>query len=198
MAVRKERRGQKKTSIEQVSNALAFKTGQIPERRKSESGKTSGKTSRPISAKSVRDTWLFSNPNGTSNKFGDALVHALAKVNNDADTYKNPDFEDVFAIFWQQLEMELPERERKVTTKTKDGKKKSVMKKFTRSDWRRRALAHIKKTVENGAKGELNDRVKGLLKVGRQSASIDQLGLLESLTDIYAKGSKRQTEMFEE
>ena len=194
MPVKKERRGQKRTSIKQVETAMKVKSGEIADRRKSKSEKTE----RPISAKqSVRDTWLFSNSDGTSNKFGDALVHALAKVNNDADTYKNPDFEDVFAIFWDQLEMELPERERLVTTKTKDGTKKSVMKKFTRSDWRRRALAHIKKTVEKGAKGELNDRIKGLLKVGRKSASIDQLGLLESLTDIYAKGSKRQTEMFE-
>ena len=194
MPVKKERRGQKRTSIKQVETAMKVKSGEIADRRKSKGEKTE----RPISAKqSVRDTWLFSNSDGTSNKFGDALVHALAKVNNDADTYKNPDFEDVFAIFWEQLEMELPERERLVTTKTKDGTKKSVMKKFTRSDWRRRALAHIKKTVEKGAKGELNDRIKGLLKVGRKSASIDQLGLLESLTDIYAKGSKRQTEMFE-
>lgn len=193
MPVKKERRGQKRTNIKQVETAMKVKSGEIPDRRESKSEKTDHDAVK----QSVRDTWLFSNSDGTSNTFGDALVHALAKVNNDADTYKNPDFEDVFAIFWEQLEMELPERERLVTTKTKDGTRKSVMKKFTRSDWRRRALAHIKKTVEKGAKGELNDRIKGLLKVGRKSASVDQLGLLESLTDIYAKGSKKQTEMFE-
>jgi hypothetical protein len=193
MAVKKERRGQKRTNIKQIETAMKVKSGALPDRRKSKSEKTDHAAVK----QSVRDTWLFSNSDGTSNKFGDALVHALAKVNNDTDTYTSPDFEDVFAIFWDQLEMELPERERLVTTKLKDGTKKSVMKKFTRNDWRRRALTHVKKTIEKGLKGKLSARVEGLLKVGRKSASQSQLGLLESLTDIYEKGTKRQTEMFD-
>ena len=192
--VKSERRGAAKTSIKQVETAVKVKAGEIKDRRKT----PAVKKSVVKKSKSVRDTWLFSDPDGASNKFGDALIHALAKVNNDVDAYKNPDFEDVFSIFWEQLEMELPERKRLVTTKGKDGVKKSVMKKFTRSDWRRRALTHVKKTLKKGAKGKLNDRVEGMLEVSRKSASLDQLGLLLSLTDIYEKGTKRQVDMFEE
>jgi hypothetical protein len=193
------------------TKSLMVKTGELPYRRSQQAeaevkikeleAKSDALVHEIKKSQSVRDTWLFSNPDGSANELGDGLLTAFAFVYRNKDLYPNPDFEDLFAYYYDAFESDLPERGRLVTTKLKDGTKKSVMKKFTRSDWRRRALTHLTKVMKHGEKREgrlLNARVQSILKVGRRTGTVSQVDKIKDLVgDIFEGDSKRQQQLFD-
>lgn len=185
-----ERRG-KRTTIEQVTNSLAFKQGTIPERRNKKMS-------------NIRDTWLFVDADGTANELGEELQKAFAATFNSRK--KTPSFNDVFNLFWGQKQSACEKLKKKKTVKGK-----AVL--FTKADWSKKAQTYlknfVKKAMEQQGK-QVSGRVQLLLKssrsgsqqVQREAAAslLSQIGAFtdEDYSKKKSKSADRQTEMFDE